>query len=163
MSAARSPICRWTHGNGARALQKATGSDNFRNEAVNRILQRLPSDHRYGAKGIACLCPAGAYRSRGENGRPRRDFLKLSRLVRHDAHTGDILGGIWFRVKTIIPFCIHEGNGMGRSENDIARICPQAGLLKGLAVHGTCAGSAQGDVQNWLPKIGVTKKLIRVM
>jgi hypothetical protein len=46
---------------------------------------------------------------------------------------------------------------MGRSEKDIARICPQARLLKGLPVHGTYAGSAQGDVDNWLRKIGMAK------
>jgi len=62
-----------------------------------------------------------------------------------------------FAGKTIIPFCTHEGSGTGSSENDIARICPQARLLKGLSVHGTYAGSAQGDVENWLRKIGMAK------
>jgi flavodoxin len=62
-----------------------------------------------------------------------------------------------FAGKTIIPFCTHEGSGMGSSENDIARICPQARLLTGLSVHGTYAGSAQGDVENWLRKIGMAR------
>ncbi|HEX7514004.1 MAG TPA: flavodoxin, partial [archaeon] len=62
-----------------------------------------------------------------------------------------------FAGKTIIPFCTHEGSGMGSSEQDIARICPQARLLEGLAVHGAYAGSAQSDVENWLRKIGMAK------
>lgn len=53
-----------------------------------------------------------------------------------------------FAGKTIIPFCTHEGSGMGRSEKDIARICPQASLLKGLRVRVTYADSAQGDVED---------------
>jgi flavodoxin len=35
-----------------------------------------------------------------------------------------------FSGKTIIPFCTHEGSGMGRSEKDIAKLCPKATILK---------------------------------
>ncbi|HEX3010705.1 MAG TPA: flavodoxin, partial [Syntrophomonadaceae bacterium] len=37
-----------------------------------------------------------------------------------------------FSGKTIIPFCTHEGSGLGHSEKDIAKLCPKAKLLKGL-------------------------------
>lgn len=58
-----------------------------------------------------------------------------------------------FAGKTILPFCTHEGSGMGYSEKDIAKLCPQAKLLKGFAVRGSLVHSVQGDVQNWLRQI----------
>ena len=42
-----------------------------------------------------------------------------------------------FSGKVIRPFCTHEGSGMGRSEADIRRICPDAVVKKGLAVRGS--------------------------
>lgn len=58
-----------------------------------------------------------------------------------------------FSNKTIIPFCTHEGSGLGRSENDIVKLCPKAILLKGLAIHGSSVSAAKTDVTNWLKKI----------
>lgn len=58
-----------------------------------------------------------------------------------------------FTGKTIIPFCTHEGSGLGKSEKDIARLCPQAKVLKGLAVHGTHVKEAKEEVVNWLEQI----------
>ena len=55
--------------------------------------------------------------------------------------------------KTIIPFCTHEGSGIGRSENDIAKLCPEATLLKGLAIHGSRVSDAKRDVSDWLELI----------
>ena len=58
-----------------------------------------------------------------------------------------------FSGKTIVPFCTHEGSGMGRSENDISKLCPEATLLKGLAIHGSRVSSAKKDVEGWLNKL----------
>ena len=58
-----------------------------------------------------------------------------------------------FSGKTIVPFCTHEGSGLGHSEKDIAKICPQATLLKGLAIHGTRVKDAKKDIANWLAKV----------
>lgn len=55
--------------------------------------------------------------------------------------------------KVIVPFCTHEGSGMGRSESDIAKLCPDSKLLKGLAIHGSRASAAKKDVEGWLNKI----------
>ena len=41
-----------------------------------------------------------------------------------------------FSGKTIIPFCTHEGSGLGRSESDIRQICPHATVLTGLSIRG---------------------------
>ena len=58
--------------------------------------------------------------------------------------------------KTIVPFCTHEGSGMGHSEKDIAKACPKANVLKGIAIHGTNASSAGPDVSNWIDELGIS-------
>jgi len=60
-----------------------------------------------------------------------------------------------FSGKTIVPFCTHEGSGMGRSEDDIAKLCPEATLLKGLAIQGSRVSAAKKDVTDWLSNIGM--------
>ncbi len=57
-----------------------------------------------------------------------------------------------FTGKTILPFCTHEGSGMGRSEADIKRLCPGAAIKKGLAHHGGSVQSAKADIEKWLKK-----------
>ncbi len=60
-----------------------------------------------------------------------------------------------FSGKIIVPFCTHEGSGMGHSESDIAKSCPKATLLEGLAIRGNNAGTAESEVSSWLNKLGV--------
>ena len=57
-----------------------------------------------------------------------------------------------FTGKTILPFCTHEGSGMGRSEADIKRLCPGATVKKGLALHGGSVQGAKADIEKWLKK-----------
>ncbi len=142
----------------AKMIQKATGSDSFRIEAVNPY----PEDY-YQTTDVA-------QEEQRANARPEL----TAHVENMDAYDVIFLGypNWWdtipmpvftfleeydFAGKTIIPFCTHEGSGMGRSEKDIARICPEARLLKGLPIYGTYAGSAQGDVENWLQKVGMVK------
>lgn len=58
-----------------------------------------------------------------------------------------------FGGKIIIPFCTHEGSGLGNSGNDIAKLCPKANILKGIAIHGTKVDSEKKNIVNWLDKI----------
>ncbi len=51
--------------------------------------------------------------------------------------------------KTIKPFCTHEGSGMGKSESDIARLCPNATLKKGLAIHGGSVERSVREIKKW--------------
>ena len=60
-----------------------------------------------------------------------------------------------FRGKTILPFCTHEGSGMGRSENDIKRLCPDAKMQQGLAIHGGSVKNAEKDIETWLKRNGL--------
>lgn len=55
-----------------------------------------------------------------------------------------------FTGKTILPFCTHEGSGLGRSEADIKRLCPGAEVRKGLALHGGSVQSAKPAIARWL-------------
>jgi flavodoxin len=58
-----------------------------------------------------------------------------------------------FDGKTIIPFCTHEGSGMGSSERDIRKPCPNAKMLSGLAIRGGSVGRADNDLTKWLNKL----------
>lgn len=51
--------------------------------------------------------------------------------------------------KTIIPFCTHEGSGMGGSEREIKKTCPEAVLNKGLPIHGAEAAESEAEVAAW--------------
>ena len=59
--------------------------------------------------------------------------------------------------KTIIPFCTHEGSGLGSTVNRLKRACQGGAFLSGLAVQGTIAQnsqkSAEQSVKNWLKKL----------
>jgi flavodoxin len=59
-----------------------------------------------------------------------------------------------FSGKTIIPFCTHEGSGMGHSERDIRRLCTHATVLKGLPIQGSAVQRAKNDIEDWLRQLG---------
>lgn len=61
-----------------------------------------------------------------------------------------------FAGKTIVPFCTHEGSGLGSSERDIAKLCPKAKVLKGLSIRGSSVTRAENDIAKWLKDIGMT-------
>lgn len=60
-----------------------------------------------------------------------------------------------FSGKTIIPFCTHGGGGIGRSIEDIKKLCPTSNLLKGLVINGSNVNKSKKDVSAWLSEIGV--------
>lgn len=60
-----------------------------------------------------------------------------------------------FAGKTILPFSTHLGSRLGHGPEDIAKLCPQATLLEGLAVRGPSASSAQTPVRQWLQSLGL--------
>ena len=59
-----------------------------------------------------------------------------------------------FSGKIIIPFCTHEGSGMGRSESDIKKLCSDASVLKGLSIRGENVQKAESDIADWLRNLG---------
>lgn len=57
-----------------------------------------------------------------------------------------------FSGKTIMPFCTHEGSGMGSSERDIRRLCPKAQVEKGLAIHGGSVSRSRKEIEKWIER-----------
>ena len=63
-----------------------------------------------------------------------------------------------FSGKTILPFCTHEGSGMGASEKDIRKICPGAKVEKGLAIRGGSVKDAEPALDRWMRDNRTDKK-----
>lgn len=59
--------------------------------------------------------------------------------------------------KTVIPFCTHEGSGLGSTESKLKKACQGATFLPGLAIQGTIAQknqkAAELSVRTWLKKL----------
>ncbi len=61
-----------------------------------------------------------------------------------------------FPGKTIVPFSTHMGSGLADGPEQIARLCPQAGVLDGIAIRGNLVAESQESVEHWLRQSGVT-------
>lgn len=137
----------------ATMIQKITGSDMFYIEAV----KSYPEDYK------ECTEVAGV--ELDQNARP-----ELTRKV-DDMESYDVIflgyPNWWgtfpmpvftflesydFSGKTIIPFCTHEGSGMGRSEDDIKKLCPGAKVKKGLPIRGGSVKGAEKEIFQWIQK-----------
>lgn len=60
--------------------------------------------------------------------------------------------------KTVIPFCTHEGSGMGGMDKKLADACKGASMKDGFAITGTMAQKSQKEtekrVDGWLGGLG---------
>lgn len=63
-----------------------------------------------------------------------------------------------FKGKTIVPFCTHEGSGLGMSERYIRQACPKASVLPGLAIIGHLRDKADSHIEHWMRKNGLFLK-----
>lgn len=52
-----------------------------------------------------------------------------------------------FSGKRIIPFCTHEGSGLGRSEDDVKSLAAGAKVVPGVAIRGSRAAQARQEVE----------------
>lgn len=57
-----------------------------------------------------------------------------------------------FNGKIIVPFCTHEGSGLGSILQKIERTCKGANILRGIAVRGSAAQNSQKKVQETVNK-----------
>ncbi len=55
-----------------------------------------------------------------------------------------------FSGKVIIPFCTHEGSGLGKSVQDIKKACPRAVVKQGVAIRGGNVDNADKQIKEWL-------------
>ncbi len=62
-----------------------------------------------------------------------------------------------FTGKTIVPFITHEGSRMGKSVQDVKRLCPGATVLNGQHFRGHQVKDAKEDVRRWLSDIQLLK------
>lgn len=132
-------------------IQKLTGGDLFQVDTV----EPYPADYQRATEV--------AQRELNQNARP----ALTSRVEDMEAYDAVILGypnwwgtmpmAVWaflesydFSGKTILPFCTHEGSGLGHSERDIQKLCPGAKVLKGLAIKGSQVQRAGKDIEAWL-------------
>ncbi len=60
-----------------------------------------------------------------------------------------------FTKKTILPFCTHEGSGLGRSERDLFDLCPKAEIKKGLSIYGHAVDNSDESIRKWLSSNGL--------
>ena len=63
-----------------------------------------------------------------------------------------------FPGKTIVPFSTHLGSGLADGPEQIARLCPQATVLEGLAIRGNRVAGSQETVTRWLQQLGLAEK-----
>lgn len=64
-----------------------------------------------------------------------------------------LLGQYDFTGKTIMPFCTHEGSGMGKSENDLRQICPTATIKTGLPIKGSEVRKSYELFGHWIRNV----------
>ena len=63
------------------------------------------------------------------------------------------LEGKDFNNKRVLPFCTHEGSGLGKSESDIKKLTSGAEVLKGLAINGSEVNSSEEKIKKWLEEV----------
>lgn len=56
----------------------------------------------------------------------------------------------YFTNKKVLPFCTHEGSGLGKSENDIKKLISGIEVLKGLAINGSEVNNSEKEIKKWL-------------
>ncbi len=59
-----------------------------------------------------------------------------------------------FSGKKIVPFCSHEGSGLGGSIRQIRQAVPDAELTEGVAIHGAAASHCDREVKLILEQVG---------
>lgn len=55
-----------------------------------------------------------------------------------------------FTGKTILPFCTHEVDGIGRSVGDLRQICPTAHISEGLPIRGSDVRMSYELFKHWI-------------
>ena len=56
----------------------------------------------------------------------------------------------YFTNKKVLPFCTHEGSGLGKSQSDIKKLTGGAEVLKGLAINGSEVSNSEKQIKKWL-------------
>lgn len=55
--------------------------------------------------------------------------------------------------KIILPFCTHEGSGLGNSTRDIKKVCPDAKVVNEIEFYGSRVNESGDAVKAWIARI----------
>lgn len=143
----------------AKTIAQLTGGDLFKIESV----KKYPDDYN--------SCTEEARKELRENARPELvtyldDFNEFGTIILGYPNWWStmpmpvftFLEACDFSDKTILPFCTHEGSELGDSVRNIAKLCPKAKIMNGLAIHGSHVNNAHEDVAEWLQKADLLAK-----
>jgi flavodoxin len=101
-------------------------------------------------RGLCPILQSRVHRSQGQDGGYPNWWGTMPMAVWIFLEAHDFAG------KTILPFCTHEGSGLGQSERDIRSLCPGARVLRGLAIRGGSVRKAEQTIAAWLQENRVT-------
>ena len=137
----------------AKIIQQSTGADLFQIEPVKEYSKTYND------------CIAEAQADQRQNARPElKDYPESideydTIYLGYPNYWGTMPMAVFtflehfdFSGKTIKPFCTHESSGLGRSISDIKRLCPNATVKEGLAVHGGSVSRSENEIINWTKK-----------
>lgn len=138
----------------AQKIERLTGGDMYRIDTV----KKYPVDYT--------ACTEVAQRELRENARPKL-VDKVDDMEQYDlvflgypnwwgtmpmaVHT--FLESYDFTDKTVVPFCTHEGSGMGHSIADIRRLAPGAKVSDGVAIRGSNVARSDEEVRKLVEQI----------
>lgn len=138
----------------AQKIERLTGGDMYRIDTV----KKYPSDYT--------ACTEVAQRELRENARPKL-VDKVDDMEQYDLvflgypnwwgtmpmAVYTFLESYDFTGKTVVPFCTHEGSGMGHSIADIRRLAPGAKVFDGVAIRGSNVARSDEEVRKLVEQI----------
>ncbi|RRD37859.1 flavodoxin [Fusobacterium nucleatum] len=140
------------------------GNTEIAAEIISSIIEadifEIVADKKYPIKYDNCI--EIAKKELRENSRPKlKDNIDIKEydiiFVGYPNWWGTMPMPVWtflegkdFTNKKILPFCTHEGSGLGKSESDIKKLTSGAEVLKGLAIHGSEVNNSEKQVKKWL-------------
>lgn len=135
----------------AKVIQRLTGGDLFQIEPVTaypadyyRCIDLARRDLRKGARPALARWPK-------EPSRYKTLYLGYPNYWgTMPVAVFSFVGGLALDGVTIKPFCTYEESGMGRSEQDLRRLCPTARVAPGFPIHGGEAEYELSALKDWI-------------
>ena len=143
------------------------GNTEIAAEIISSIIEadifEIVADKKYPIKYDDCI--EIAKKELRENSRPKlKDNIDIKEydiiFVGYPNWWGTMPMPVWsflegkdFTDKKILPFCTHEGSGLGKSESDIKKLTSGAEVLKGLAINGSEVNSSEEKIKKWLEEV----------
>lgn len=140
------------------------GNTEIATEIISSIIEtdifEIVADKKYPIKYDDCI--EIAKKELRENSRPKlKDNIDIKEydiiFVDYPNWWGTMPMPVWtfleekdFTNKKVLPFCTHEGSGLGKSESDIKKLTGGAEVLKGLAINGSEVNNSEKQIKKWL-------------